>query len=60
MSNVVRCRHCCEVIGVYEPLIAVEGSEARKTSLAAEPHLRLSGGDRYHDACYDSDAPPES
>jgi hypothetical protein len=56
MSEIIRCAHCGEVIGVYEPLIVLEGSGPRLTSRAAEP---ASDGDgdgtvRYHDACHEA------
>jgi hypothetical protein len=36
------CTRCGEVIGVYEPMVVLEGEVARRTSLAAEPDLRRS------------------
>jgi hypothetical protein len=52
MDGTLRCRHCGDVIGVYEPMIVLLGGEARKTSRAAE---RVTGAplhECYHDACY--------
>lgn len=46
------CDHCAEVIGVYEPLVAVSRSEVRETSVAAEPTIESEPGERYHLACY--------
>jgi hypothetical protein len=51
-----RCRRCGDVIGVYEPLVLVEGSAARETAAAAEPGLRALPGARYHRACFRAEA----
>lgn len=48
----VRCAHCQEVIGVYEPLIVLDAGEPRETSRAAEPMLPLDGAEHYHRTCY--------
>jgi hypothetical protein len=50
--GVLRCRHCGEVIGVYEPLIVLIDGAARQSSLAAEPESHLAPGEHYHAACY--------
>jgi hypothetical protein len=47
-----RCQGCGEVIGVYEPVIAYDGSGARTTSRAAEPDLRANAAAYYHRDCY--------
>lgn len=52
MSRKLRCNHCQEVIGVYEPLILVVRCEARETSRAAEPSLGSEDAEHYHAACY--------
>lgn len=44
------CRHCGEVIGVYEPLVVSENHTARVTSRAAEPTLP-AGGVYSHHSC---------
>jgi len=50
----VRCTHCGEVIGVYEPVIHVVGGRPEKTSRAAEPSLSTgSAGPIYHLLCYE-------
>jgi len=49
MSDRVKCWHCGDVIGVYEPMIVLAEGEPRKTSRLREPD---AVGDRYHDACY--------
>jgi hypothetical protein len=46
------CHRCGEVIGVYEPLVLVEGAHARTTSRAAEPDLRRGSNECYHRDCY--------
>jgi hypothetical protein len=48
----LRCVHCGDVIGVYEPLVACVGDEARETSRAAEPDLALQDTEVYHRACF--------
>ncbi|HXW58123.1 MAG TPA: hypothetical protein VEJ23_01465 [Solirubrobacteraceae bacterium] len=62
MSAKIRCRHCGDVIGVYEPMIALVGGEAVRTSIAAD--ARTGAEDCFHDACYASmhgeDAPEDS
>ena len=47
-----RCRHCGDVIGVYEPIVVREGGEFRETARAAEPGLPLVHGEHYHRACH--------
>ena len=48
----MKCDHCADVIGVYEPLILVCGDEVRETSRAADPKLHAQPGERYHRTCY--------
>jgi hypothetical protein len=48
----LRCAHCGDVIGVYEPLVVVHDGVARTTSAAAEPHLGEEPGERFHRACH--------
>jgi len=45
------CPVCGDVIGVYEPLIALEGGSARRTSLALEPMLGSSEEMIIHVGC---------
>ena len=53
MNEPLRCAHCGDVIGVYEPLIALAEGRARETSLAAEPAAADWTADCYHRACYE-------
>jgi hypothetical protein len=46
----LRCGHCQQVIGVYEPAIAFIAGLAVRTSVAAQPDIRRA--DCYHEACY--------
>lgn len=52
MSHTLRCQCCHEVIGVYEPVIVVVGSQVRETSRAADPELDPDSGEHYHRTCY--------
>jgi hypothetical protein len=47
-----RCTRCGEVIGVYEPLVIVEGGGPRDSSLAAEPALAGASAKLYHRSCH--------
>jgi hypothetical protein len=53
MSEMARCRHCGEVIGVYEPLITVTGGHAVTSSRALDPELTDRNGEHYHRACFE-------
>jgi hypothetical protein len=53
MSQWLRCHHCGEVIGVYEPLVGVLDGQAYETSRALEPSCADRGGELYHRACYE-------
>ena len=53
------CRLCGDVIGAYEPIIAVGVSGLRNPSVAAEPWLEPGDADLYHRDCFTS-ADPES
>jgi hypothetical protein len=48
----ILCARCDEVIGVYEPVIAVHDDEVKKTSLAADRELAARPGKLYHAACW--------
>ena len=52
MHEPMRCAHCGDVIGVYEPLVLLTGGEPRTTSAAAEPQIGDEPGVLFHRACY--------
>jgi hypothetical protein len=52
MSTTPRCRHCEDVIGVYEPMIVYADGRARRTSRAVERDVGEHMGECYHYACY--------
>ncbi len=52
MTDQLRCAHCGDVIGIYEPLFVTDGSSIRETSRAADPDLSPSRGVHVHGACY--------
>jgi hypothetical protein len=52
MEGTFRCRHCGDVIGVYEPMIVRVAGAARKTSRAVERESGAPAQECYHDACY--------
>ncbi len=61
MSQALRCDHCGDVIGVYEPLVRVLDGRAYESSRAREPACPTGGGEHYHRACYEGlseDQPP--
>lgn len=52
-ESVVRCALCGEPLGVYEPLVEVNGSEIARTSRAARPDLpAAAAGSSFHAACF--------
>ena len=52
MTPKLTCDHCGEVIGVYEPMVAIVDGEAHETSRAAERPVAAVPGLRYHRDCY--------
>jgi hypothetical protein len=52
MDETLRCERCGDVIGVYEPLIALRDGIAHETSRAADPKASSSGAGCFHRACY--------
>ena len=48
----VRCRACAEVIGVYEPLIALLHGQPLETSRAARAGIGAHEEECFHRACY--------
>jgi hypothetical protein len=53
LTEQLRCAHCGDVIGVYEPLVALVDGRARETSLAVEQALAGDAASGYHRACYE-------
>jgi hypothetical protein len=52
MDRTLRCHHCQDVIGVYEPMIVLSDGRAHNTSRAAGQDDREPVGECYHRACY--------
>jgi hypothetical protein len=48
----VRCAHCRDVIGVYEPMVVLVDGVRVRTSRAAERGAHGPGAKRYHEACF--------
>jgi hypothetical protein len=48
----LRCRHCEDVIGAYEPMVLETPHGPRHTSLAAEPDLYETDAACFHRGCY--------
>lgn len=46
------CRHCGQVIGVYEPAVVVAGGRVRETSRAADAALVARSELHYHRDCF--------
>ena len=53
MSESLRCRHCGEVIGVYEPLVTFVEGRAWETSRLAEPLVGTLDGRYFHRSCFE-------
>ena len=53
MSQSLRCDHCGEVIGVYEPLVRLLDGRAHESSRAREPVGSDPAGEYYHRSCYE-------
>jgi hypothetical protein len=52
MQERLRCRHCHDVIGVYEPIVIHAEGEWREASLLSE-QVEPPLGECYHRACFD-------
>jgi peptide subunit release factor RF-3 len=48
----VRCAHCGDVIGVYEPIVVRTGEQVHESSRAAEPDVADHGAELYHRDCF--------
>jgi hypothetical protein len=53
MTELVRCQHCGDVIGVYEPLIAVIDGKTHVTSRACVQDSAAVVEECYHRDCYE-------
>jgi hypothetical protein len=53
LAGLPRCPACEDVLGVYEPIMHVLGTYARRTSRAAEPTVSSGEGQCYHLGCYE-------
>jgi hypothetical protein len=53
MSQAQHCDDCGDVIGVYEPLVAIVDGHARELSRAADPHAAAHATQRFHRDCYE-------
>jgi hypothetical protein len=49
---VMKCGHCGDVIGIYEPVVLLRDGQARTTSAAAEPQVGDEPGEHFHRTCY--------
>jgi hypothetical protein len=52
VRELLLCRWCTDVIGVYEPMVVLDSGESRETSVLNEPPGEPVG-DCYHRACFD-------
>ena len=53
MSEPLRCSHCGDVIGVYEPLITVVEGQPHRTSRLADPLLTAREAGCFHPRCFE-------
>jgi hypothetical protein len=54
MGEMLRCHHCGDLIGVYEPLVMLHDDRVHETSRAAERLLSsIPGAVCFHRACYE-------
>jgi hypothetical protein len=51
MSPTLQCRHCGEIIGVYEPFMTLVEGQLLEASRLGEPPPRTGDGPAYHEAC---------
>ena len=48
----LRCRHCGDVIGVYEPMVVISRGVPVRTSGAAPKDGAMLAGDSFHSRCF--------
>ena len=53
MNDSLRCRHCGDLIGVYEPLVTVVDDRPLETSKLAGPMAVTQVDSAYHRGCYE-------
>ncbi len=53
MSGLLRCAHCGDVIGVYEPLVTVMEGRPLTTSRLNHPELGADAPGCYHRDCFE-------
>ena len=52
--DALRCQHCSDLIGVYEPLVVLEDGVPVRTSRAAAASQPLDTRSCFHAECFDS------
>lgn len=52
--DALRCRHCSDLIGVYEPLVVLRDGVPVRTSRAAAPGQPLDASQCFHAECFES------
>lgn len=53
MKHELRCQHCGDLIGVYEPLVRLADGHPHETSRAAHPNPGDCGVPCFHRSCYE-------
>ncbi|HME03914.1 MAG TPA: hypothetical protein VKG38_12910 [Solirubrobacteraceae bacterium] len=52
MKTPLRCHHCDDVIGMYEPMVVLCDGQARDSSRSVEPDGGGLGSECYHRDCF--------
>ena len=52
-ESVPRCALCGEPLGIYEPLIQLDGEKIIRTSRAARPDLPFFADSSFHAGCFE-------
>jgi hypothetical protein len=55
-AHTLRCHHCGDVIGVYEPLIALVAGEPRRTVREAVLGGEVKAAECFHATCFTTTA----
>jgi hypothetical protein len=58
MRDELRCQHCGDLIGVYEPLIMLSDGRAEETSRLAHPNPIGAGEQCFHRGCFQERGEP--